>query len=211
MNIHNKRSFSLLFVIDVSGQPYEKTTIGLGSFIIDRQNKLLKEFYKKFPDFKKSRNKGCVLKETELQNILKFLNKEKIHMTTTTIKGDYWRALKKKYSNKARFKEKIMACLYFMILKKKSKQHFPHQVIIDKDSFMDLYKLIDYINLLANANKYDFSVSISRAKDNDLIRIVDYIAASHKNNKKFLEKLKYHTQLDSKIPELFLKKLFEKE
>ncbi len=202
--------YGFLFVIDIRGTPYGKITLGLGSFLVVSYNDLIKEFKKNFPEFRRSRNKACVLKKSKLKDIIKFLNVHKVHMKTLHFSGEDWRFYKQKYSNKAYFKEKIMACLYFQILKQVSSVNHKFAVIVDNDSWMDVNRATSYVKKLAKANNYDFDFTIGRATQNDLIRIVDFIASSYdKIDKKILEKLKYHSIIESEIPAEFLKKLFK--
>jgi hypothetical protein len=202
--------YGFLFVIDIRGTPYGRVTLGAGSFLTSRNTELLTDFRKIFPEFKQSRNKGCVLKKDRLKDIIEFLEKRKVHMVVVPFSSQDWKYYKDKYVGKGSFKEKIMGCLYFKALKKTSSINRKSIVVVDNDSWMDVSKALAVCQKIAKANNYDFDFSIGRAIQNDLIRIVDYIASSYDRlDKKFLLKLNYYHILGSEISSDYLSKIFK--
>ncbi|MBD3313833.1 hypothetical protein GF345_05305 [Candidatus Woesearchaeota archaeon] len=134
--------FSFNFGVDISGTPYSNTTLGLGCFETRRYNKILNDLNRSFPEFRRSRNKGCTLKKNKLKDVIKFLDDSKVHMYVLPFKGEDWNYHKQRYGQKGFFKEKIMACLYFMILSKASRAGYKNNVLIDNDSWMNLHKAL---------------------------------------------------------------------
>lgn len=197
------------YVIDIRGTAYGKITIGLVSFETSRYNALIQEFNQLFLEFRRTRNKGCTLKQSQLKNIIGFLDKRKVHMVVLQFGGEDWRYYKEKYGEKGFFKEKIIACLYFLVLKKLTRINHKCCVIVDNDSWMKVIKATSMCKKLAKANKYDFDFSIGYATQDDRIRIVDFVATSFdKLDRKYLNTLKYYKIMNSEIPGEYLKKLF---
>ena len=197
--------------IDVSGNPYEKTVIGLVTFNPHTANNIIKEFRKKFPQFSKARIKGKKLNSSELRAIIAFLNSRKVHMYSIVFDNKKWFGFKTIYGKRAFFKEKIFAILYFMLLSRFAYQKYKYPITVCKENFMNIEKVIVYCKKLAKANKYDFDFSVAYAKSNDFLKFADFVAsARRKCSSNYLKPYKRFCTITTKINQLYINKLFGK-
>ena len=130
-------------------------------------------------------------------------------MSVLHFSGMDWHYYKQKYSNKAFFKEKIMACLYFMLISKNTRIDHKTLITVDNDSWMDIHKAFSECKSLALANHYDFDISIGYSTQDDRIRLADFIASSYtKIPRKWLDQIENYKVIPSEIPGMLLSKVF---
>lgn len=112
------------FYSDNSGVPYNKdkktgeyeaVVIGLTSISRNHIKNLLDKIKQKFPDYWDL--KGNQLKADELELIIKFLDRNHVMMLTVMFEHDDWDKYRKMYPHETHFGEKVMAILYFFIIK----------------------------------------------------------------------------------------------
>lgn len=200
---------SYTFFIDVSGQPYGEIYIGMVSLITYDMGKLEKNFRKDYSEFYRSKQKGAKRKPNELITILKFLNKNGVHMKTVSFKSKKWFEFREQYQDKAFLKEKIYGLLYFMLLKEVASPYKTYSVIVCNENYLNISKVLYYCNKLAKANKFNFSFSTAYVNSNRLLKFADYVASAHRKVKrKYLESIKNYQIINDEIPSQYIKKIF---
>lgn len=197
---------NFIFVIDVSGNPYQNTYISLVS-VIDNYHRIVKDFRFQFPDA--CRQKGSDLKEHKLKSIVSFLSDNGVLMRSMAFSNTDWNYYRQKYGNNAYFKEKIFSVIYFMLLENVSSHNKSYRVTVDKENFMNIDKVLESCKKIARANKYFFNFNVSHIKLDELIKFADYTASAHRkvdvNHLKLIRNLRF---INSTLSGLYLKKVF---
>jgi len=112
------------FYTDVSGNPYtrdsdsgdyEKVIIGLVSISKNHISNIINSFKQKFSSYWDL--KGNQLNPKELEDIVDFLDKNHVMMLTIMFEHEDWDKYRQMYPHETNFGEKVMAILYFLILK----------------------------------------------------------------------------------------------
>ncbi len=171
-------SHSLLFFIDVSGQPYGDIYVGLSSIQIHKLTPFLKLLKRKYPKFFRNRQKASVLKFNHIQGLLNFFNGQGVYMRSIRLKRRSWNELRKFLKNKKYIKEMVYASLYFEALKKFSFKNHTYPVVVCNETYLDIQKVKKYLKKLAKANGFDYQVSDSYASQCEMLKVSDIIAAS---------------------------------
>lgn len=106
----------------------------------------------------------------------------------------------KKYSKKGYIVERLFAILYFMLLRKFAYPNYKYPVVVCKENYLRIEKVLDTCRRLAKANKYDFDFSVGYAKHNVLIKFADYVAAAYRKvDYKTLKQFRFYNILDNEI------------
>jgi len=196
---------SFIFGIDVSGNPYQTTYVSLASFNVNNYGRIMKDLRHNFPNTRK----GSDLNDQRLKNIIKFLDKNGIKMVSICFSNADWNYYKEKYGQHGNFKENIFGVIYFVLLQEVSNQKYRYRVTVDKENFMNIEKVIETCRKLAKSNDYFFDLSIGHSRTDELIKIADYIASSHRKinheDLKFFRNLKI---ISSELPGKYLTKVF---
>ncbi len=197
---------NFIFVIDVSGNPYQNTYISLVSFS-NKYHKVVKDFRFQFSGI--YRQKGSDLKEHKLKSIVTFLSDSNVFMRSMHFSNVDWNYYKEKYGTHAFFKEKIFSIIYFMLLQQVSLQNKRYRVTVDKENFMDINKVVESCNKIAKANDYFFDFNISHTKIDELIKFADYTASAHRKVEQFkLKPIRNFKILSSDLSALHINKAF---
>lgn len=174
-------NLSLNFAIDTSGQPCDSIYVGLISIKTECINKFEKEFKKEFPKFYRHKEKGAKRTPPELKNIIQFMNKKDyIKMFTISFNQKYWQDYIKRYKDTSFLKEKIYSFLYSYLFTRTCFKHKTYNAVICEETYLDINKVIDYCNFLNKYNQINIILSKGIAKSTFLIRLADFIAASHR-------------------------------
>ncbi len=169
----------LQFCIDVSGQPKKEVFIGLISIQTHEITKIVSVVKKKYPWFLHRKSKGSSLRINEIESLISLLNGLNVRMVCTHLKSKYWKELIQYCGpNKSGNYEKIFSALYFQTLKKHSKELNSYPVTVCVESFMDINKTINYLRKISSANNINYQISIGQARDNELIKFADVVAAA---------------------------------
>jgi len=200
--------------MDLSGIPPQDDTV-IGSIRFDYSNveKINKKFKKKFS--KILRKKGKELRRKELRKILEFLNGENISMGAVKCTKYNWDKrlsnIPKQISYK---KEKLYGILYFLALKMQSERGKHYSVVVCKESFMDINRVLSTCKELAEYYSLSYDFSISSGNLNFMIKIADYVASAGRKFKHIdLDEFDNFTFLSTDIPYYYVRysfKLFDK-
>lgn len=198
--------------IDVSGQPTEDVYVGLVSIKTDQINKIEKLFKNKFPKLYRGKQKGTKLKEEELKKIIQFLDENFVFMYCNYISNSDWFILKNQYKNKANFYERIYALLYFGIIHSFVFKHYPQNLVVCKEEYINTNATLKYLQYLAKSNDYTIIASIGYANSNFIIKLADLVAAAGRKipNKNLTEFKKYKLLHLRELDHKFFDKIFEK-
>jgi len=170
--------FSLIFHIDVSGQPSEEIYVGLSSIKVGEMSKFIKKLKRDRPEFLRNNFKGSKLRSNQIRSYMNYFNGQKIWMRNIRLKSSYWKELKNYLENKKYWKEIVYACLYFIALKKYSVKHDSHPVSICPESYLDIEKVGNFLKKLGKAHSINYQISVARAKQNEMIKVSDIVASA---------------------------------
>lgn len=200
----------LNLAIDTSGTPQSDIYVGLVSIKTDYINKIRKEFKKKFPKVYYGKHKGSKLKIIEIKNIIKFFNENYIYMYSNHISKSDW--FNNSYPNKTNFFERVYALAYFGIIHNFVFKYHPQNLVVCKESCIDICKTLDYFQYLAKSNNYTIISSIGYAKNTFILKLADLIASAHRklDNKALKEFDKYTILKLNDLDSKFVDKIFKK-
>ncbi len=197
--------FAIDMAIDVSGSPKEDNFFGLFSVASQKRPKMVADFYSTFPILRRSRWKGTKLGPTQLLKLMKFFDKYKIHIYTTSFSNKDWKKYREEFKGKSLFNERIHAIMYYKLIKaacfrglKKEEQIY--EISLDEETNIAMDPLIDTCIRLCKGGRINVSFNKTRAKYSQMIKFADYAAAAcRKVNKKDLDKLEYFEIVKNKI------------
>ena len=169
---------SLLFYIDVSGQPYGDINIGLASIQIHKLTPFLKILKNKYPKFFRNRQKGSGLRDNHIQGLINFFNGQEVYMRCIKLKKKSWDNLRNFLKNKKYSKEMVYAALYFETLKKYSLRGNTYPLVVCKESYLDIEKVKQYLKKLAKANGFDYQISDTYVSQCEMLKVSDLVAAA---------------------------------
>ena len=202
----------LKIVMDISGNPYERTHVGCFAIPYHLVGKVCHEFKKKFPEYCRGKVKGSNLKEKDLLRIINFLDEyEDAYMAASSISNTDWKNLKKELEHKALFKEKILGITYYELLDPITHRKCSYDVSFCKDNFMDIHKAITTAQKLAKANNKHLHCSVSISHLEELLRFADFVASAQRKvsaqNIQKINKYRSHKCLinDRRIDKIFFK------
>lgn len=201
---------NLLFSIDVSGTPYKETIISCVSFNIKNSPQVLYEFNRKFKNYKNK--KGKDLTHEKLKEILQFLDDNKIRSSCVYFTANDWNyALSSVPKNKAYQKEKIFGILYYCVLERNAKPRYPYIVHICEENFMHIDTVISSCRKIAKMRGYEFNISKSSGKNDEYIRISDFVAAAVRKIKMIdLQEYRYCSVINKfRLNPLYIRKVFD--
>jgi len=198
------------YFIDVSGAPLDKTVVGLASFNPHHISRISKEFKREFPKISRSKLKGAELGQNELEGIMHFLDANDVRTRAITFSSGDWSSNKRRFGDSAYFKERMMAVLYFKLLKDLTKPGLKYTIVMCKESYMDTEKASETLRRLSRANHMDYDISLSIVKQNSTLRFADFVAsAGRKVQSTKLDKLKHYKTIPSDLEEAHLRKVFK--
>jgi len=143
----------------------------------------LDEFESRFPGFLK--RKGRNLTKSELIDVISFLDEKKVRMIVYQFTPNDWQFNISYYQNKKDVEEKLIAIIYFHIAKRIMKPGYRYSISSCIESQIgDINRVFHHFSRLASKCRILTDFSYSRASNNRIIRIVDYIAISGKNLRK---------------------------
>lgn len=175
----------LQFYIDVSGQPKGTVCVGMVSLQSYEMTTILKTIRKKYPWFFHRRNKSSGLKENQIQSIVALLNGLGVRMVCMIFKSDCWKELIKYLGvNRPYNIERIFSALYFSSLKKYARAGKSYPLTVCLESFMDIDKTINYLRKISSANKINYQVSKSQARDCEMLKFADIVASAGRKLRK---------------------------
>lgn len=201
---------SINFYIDVSGQPKDTIFIGLISIQSHDMTNLIRVLKKKDPWLFHRRKKGSSLRPNQIDSIISLLNGLKVRMVCTFFKSKNWNELINYCGKeKAYNKEKIFAALYFQTLKKYSKKDNSYPLTVCIETFIDINKTINYLRKISSAHKINFQISKSQARDTEMLKLADIVAAAGRKNIRSKSKYDFFDFFPAEIDALkyYLKKI----
>lgn len=213
---NHKLSFIKYFV-DISGTPkpdnngkYDKVIVGCASVDQYKISDILQQMESDFPiSFKK---KGHKLRPRDLEEIIDFLNKEKVRMITVQFEKEDWKKYRSKYLQEAHMEEKVMSILYYYVLKKKSLKSYIYQAVLDSDTSFDIHQSVRLCQRIARERKYNFKMSFGYLDINEEIKLADWIASARR--KIDIETLKNYENfiiLKNNLPFYHLNRVFKEQ
>lgn len=202
----------LNLAIDVSGTPIDDVYVGLASIATDKINRLEKSFKKSFPRIYHGKHKGAKLKANELLKVIKFLNDNNVFMFTNKISKSDWQMFKNGYLNKSYFNERIYALAYFGLVRNCAHKIHPQNLVVCKESYLDINKVLIYFQFLAKSNNFTIISTYGHANSTFLIKLADIVASTHRKvDNRNLVKFNRYFRYDIKdLDPKFIKKIFEK-
>ena len=171
-------SHSLLFYIDVSGQPYGEINVGLASIQVHELTPFLKILKRKYPKFFRHKQKGSTLRFNHIQGLVDFFNGQKIRMRCIRLKTPSWNPLREFLNNKQYSKEMVYAALYFVALKKYSIKGHIYPVVVCNENYLDIQKVKQYLKKLSKANGINYQISDAYVSQCEMLKVADLVAAS---------------------------------
>ena len=211
-----KLSFIKYFV-DISGTPkpddqgnYQKVIVGCVSIDQYKLSGILQQIESDFPIL--CNKKGHKLKPRQLEEIIGFLNKEKVRMITVQFDKEDWEKYRLKYAQESHREEKIMSVLYYYVLKKKSLKSYIYQAVLDSDTSFDIHQSVRLCQRIARERKYNFKISFGYSDINEEIKLADWIAsARRKIDIETLEKYENFIILKNNLPAYHLNRVFKEQ
>jgi len=151
--------------------------IGLVRFEYNNIEKFNKKFRTRFS--KILRKKGKELNREELRRILEFLNEENISVGAVKCTKYNWDRRFSNLPKQSPFKkERLYGILYFLALKMLSERGKHYSVVVCKESFMDINRVLLTCKDLAKYHGLYYDFSTSSGNLNFTIRIADYVASA---------------------------------
>jgi len=105
-------------------------------------------------------------------------------MASISYTSNDWIAMDSLYPNKANLNNKILGILYFTILRKIAFRNMKANIITCSETGINIVKVHDTIQKLANYQDFIFDISQSIERLNPIIKIADYIASARRKVKK---------------------------
>jgi hypothetical protein len=201
--------------IDVSGTPRSYVCIGLVSFVSHKKTETINEFYKKFPDLKRSKWKAAKLDSKKLQQIVSFLNEKGVRMFAIEFTNRDWNKWLADLGKEALFNERIYAILYYKLLKCfcwRGRQDIEYTITVCEESNLNINSVLDTLRRLCKGGRINVVLNKGRAKYVPTIKFADFVAGSlRKINKRDLEKLTNYKIVPNELQERELTKAFRLE
>lgn len=197
------------FAIDISGMlPQQDSVVGLVAFPLHAKSSIIKRFNNKFSEF--LIKKGKSLKRENLYKILSFLDENNVKMVgVKCTKFNWMRRFSNLPRNASYKREKLYGILYFLALKEVSKKERTYDVVVCKDSFMNIDKALIACKRLANYYRFNYNFSSGSGNLNPMVKIADYVASSgRKFRSSFLEEFENFTLLTTDIPYNYVRYIF---
>jgi len=176
------KSVNLIFWVDVSGVPYEDTYVGVLATTTPQIRQAIKSLKKEAPLLlnKKARQ----LNREQLLRVLKTLNNEKIKMFTTCFRSKMWEEYKNEFGGLSEFKSKMIAYIYYKLLKQNELYtNFSYVVITCVESHLEINRVHFFCKRLAESDKITLNISHATGDSDDGIKLVDFVAKSLRSNR----------------------------
>jgi hypothetical protein len=203
------KNVAICFWIDVSGIPYDTTFVGVIASTQDRVNKANKRLKREVPFL--FGKKSAKLNREELLKVIKIIDICDVRMYTSVFKSDRWAMYKNEFGSKKHFKEKIVAYIYYCLIKSQGLyKNFSYNVTTCVESHLGIDLVYKYCKELSESDKIDLSFSTARGVDNAGVKLADYVAKILRSNRvKNVETIRNLTCLPVERDERLLKKLFD--
>jgi len=211
-----KSSSYFKFYTDNSGVPYtkditgdyQKLVIGFASVSKNHIKSLINSIEQKYPRY--WNKKGSQLDSKELEIIINYLDKNHVMMLTIMFEHKDWDKYRQMYPDETNLGEKVMAILYFFILKNLAKKKFMHEAVLCHDTNFGIVQSIVECKRLLNMNHYDFDITVGHRKINPELRLPDWIAQARRKIPEYkLKKYKNFIILKNKLPKLYRLLIFK--
>jgi hypothetical protein len=204
------------YYVDISGVPkqdkhgnYQKVIVACASVNQFTLPEIIERMKTEFPEY--WNKKGHQLNDIELEQLISFINKEKIRMITVQFDKLDWEKYKIKYSSEAHIEEKIMSILYYYVLKKKSNKTSIYKTIIDFDTSFNIKESIIILQRTARERGYKFMTSFGYLEINEEIKLPDWIASARKKIDDItLNKYEHFLTLKNDLPYYNINRAFKK-
>lgn len=210
-----KQSCFIDFYIDVSGNPkpskgkgYEDIVISavtFNSFTFDDVNRRFQARFNKIYD-----KKGHKLKDDALLEMVQFLNEEEVRMITIPYGKLDWEKIRSEYINEANLEEKVMALLYFYLIKKIARKGYAYSVTFDNDTTFGIKQTMKLLKRLLRQNNFNIQMSFNYRDLENGLRYPDWIAQSlRKCDRSELEKNRHYIILKNHFPNYYKLTVFK--
>ena len=178
---------NLVFSFDLSGQPPGDTHFACVCYDMDYCSDFFTNFKKQFKhSFHK---KGKQLDEETLCKMLEFLDDHQIRSYCASYYKNNWDIVFRSIPEKKGYKiDKICGIVYFILLNINTNPHYPYTIHVCKESFLDIDTVIGTCKDIAKMRGKNFNFAVGTDKQNDYIKISDFVASATRKIK--LEKLK---------------------
>ncbi len=202
---------SLIFYIDVSGQPTEEIYVGMISIEVNELTNFFRKLKKDRPRFLRHNFKGSKLPFNSIEGYLHYFNGQRVRMRCIRLKSKYWNDLRKYLENKRYWKEIIYATLYFIALKEYSKERCTYPVVVCHETYLDIEKVINYLRKLGKAYKIEYQTSHSYASQSFMIKVADIVASAGRKARSLKFDLEFYKEEcpDLESLKFYIKKLKE--
>jgi len=159
-----------------------------------------------------SKNCGERSRDRYLEEIIDFLNKEKIRMITVQFDKEDWDKYKLKYPLEGNLEEKIMSILYYYVLKKTSSKSYIYQAVLDFDTSFDIHQSVKLCQRIARERRYNFKTSFGYLDVNEELKLADWVAsARRKIDIDILENYENFIILKNNLPYYHLNRVIKKQ
>jgi hypothetical protein len=164
------------FAIDVSGTPKGTTYFGLASFHPYYKNRILKELYETFREC--NYQKGRQMKHEKLKEILVFLDKKGVRMSTICFPSILWHEYYDIYKRHHAFLEKMYAVNYMNLINSLTRKHNSYSLTSCVETQAgDINVVFHNCRRLASKIQIELDCSYGHDKTNRLIKVADIIAS----------------------------------
>lgn len=202
-------------------------SVHIGMFLITEEYTrfMQTEFYTRFPQLKHFSKKSTKVDRDTLLNILKYFDEKGLRMTCYHFNDFQWKMHEKRINelkkevnpehnyqqNIAAFREKIMAGLYYHIIKHTLPDKRHCKVVMCAESYMDIWQVVDNLYKLCKRDGLtNIEITPKLRKHEPMLKMADYVAGANRANEEFkLHTISRHHILKDPIKDFDLKKLFK--
>ena len=179
-----QRSF-IQFLVDISGVPRPGPSGTHGPLIMAcvsvdtfKLDDMMNTFRNQFPSIWDK--KGHQLSMRQLEDVVDFLNGENVRMITIRFDDVDWQRYKAMYPGEGHFEEKVMAILYYYVLRRVAWKDYLYPVLVDNDTSFKISQSIVICNRLARYFEHRFDISFGYLSVNPELRFPDWIASARR-------------------------------
>ena len=175
------------FYADISGIPnridhstgdLQTTVIGMVSVSKRSIKAILDELKTIYPDYWDK--KGHQLNAKKLEDIVRFFNQRNVKMVTIQFEKEDWGKYRSMYPHETGLGEKVMAILYFYVLKHLAFRSFSYEAVLDNDTMFSIHQCILICNRLLKKQNFDFEIFLGHRDINAELRLPDWIAQARR-------------------------------
>ncbi len=116
----------------------------------------------------------------QLEDVVDFLNGENVRMITIHFDDVDWQKYKAMYPSESHFEEKIMAILYYYVLRRVARKDYIYPTLLDNDTSFKISQSIATCNRLARYFGHRFNTSFGYINVNPELRFPDWIASARR-------------------------------